>query len=429
MLPPIVRIGRRQLQSQPGAYAHSPSGGALARSGEEDIIEFDVDAFIHNSHDPEADLTNPEGLAVANIVQEQSLPYASPHSAPDDRSDAARLQEKTDKQVKDCFLLSVILLMIITISLLVAFIRPLTAGDGSPDDGQPELIATILPSQAPTSIEGVVMSLLVEETNNAILSDSESPQSMAFQWLLDDDRLPQFNDEQVKQRFALATLYFATKGHDWEVNTNWLNYSVPGYLAEFFNPTDPLPTKCDKRGFYQHLWLDKNNLAGSLPNELFMLTSLRTMSIGFNALTGGIPSRVGLLQKLEGLAIFFTAGAGGTIPTEIGLLTSFEGNDHTGSIPSEFWQLRKLEYMKPGVNPQLTGTISTEIGTFLNLRWLVIAETLLSGKLFRRFVPAEPTPKHVCSFSLRYYTHRVGTTSISQTTCIAWQCIFGDPAH
>ena len=208
----------------------------------------------------------------------------------------------------------------------------------------------------------------------------------------------------------MATLYFATNGHEWKNSTIWLNYSVhelnvtgtpnkifsvcPGFLSGFFNLTDPPPTtKCNQNGFYQHLWLDRNNLVGALPEELYMLTSVRTMPFGFNALTEAVSTRIGLLRSLEGPAVFFTAGTGGSagvggsIPTEIGLLTNLRvlytgaNNAHTGSIASEIWNLRKLEHVFLGRNPGLQGTIPTEIGTFQNLQWLVIDETLLSGKL------------------------------------------------
>jgi Leucine-rich repeat (LRR) protein len=72
----------------------------------------------------------------------------------------------------------------------------------------------------------------------------------------------------------------------------------------------------------QHLWLDLNNLEGTLPDELFMLSSLETLSMSLNPLEGSLPKEVGLLTSLQGLMFLSTwLLSPSTIPSEIGLLT------------------------------------------------------------------------------------------------------------
>lgn len=60
-------------------------------------------------------------------------------------------------------------------------------------------------------------------TDPAILSQPNSPQYQAAQWLLfSDTEIMEVVEERVVQRYALACLYFATGGKEWNIN-NWLD--------------------------------------------------------------------------------------------------------------------------------------------------------------------------------------------------------------
>jgi hypothetical protein len=78
---------------------------------------------------------------------------------------------------------------------------------------------------------------LIEVTDESILTDPNTPQGMAFRWLLDDDPL-QVNPctyETLLQRYALATFIFSTtESSPWDEDTDWLSGE---FECNWFNVT------------------------------------------------------------------------------------------------------------------------------------------------------------------------------------------------
>jgi len=57
-------------------------------------------------------------------------------------------------------------------------------------------------------------------------ADNRPPGSMATLWQEGDPKLGFYTKERKEQRLALATVYYATRGDDWTVNTGWLSYEI-----------------------------------------------------------------------------------------------------------------------------------------------------------------------------------------------------------
>ncbi|CAB9521828.1 Leucine Rich Repeat [Seminavis robusta] len=383
----------------PGAYAEGGIGT------DED------NSMIQQHRPPQEQLQNPmpaaenetDGLAVANPVQGQDGPNPIDlPTAQDYDLEASRQRNEKTVAFKRNILLAVIVMIALIVVLVAALVKPDNPSYVIVDD---TIHPTSSPSPAPTSMlsfEDHVLSLLPDHS----IRDVHSPQSSQFkalQWILDGDTtLP---NERIQQRFALATLYHSTAGEKWAKDTNWLNHSVhectwynkntfaskdtlqyvyPGYLANF---EPPMSTSCDSNGHYTNLWLDQNNLVGRLPRELYLLTSLQTVSLAMNpGLQGStITSHIGHLKDLRGLAMFMIMLTG-TLPTEIGLLTQLQAfgvnnNLLEGEIPSEIWQLTKLQTLSLNDNLNLHGSIPSAIGALSNLRWLVAEECDLTGTI------------------------------------------------
>lgn len=402
--------------------ANSGIPGAFALGNDQRAAAGESDVSTSSGDSEDISTTVP----VANPVEDpdaETLPQAHPQQSsdnvPTDDSTATGKKKATAARF-GCFgaiVFVVVLVLVLTLTL------PRRSDDEEP--------TTVSPTQAPTSQESVLYSVL-QLPPDAILSvDTDA----ALEWFREDvGQSPQLlrDPRRAQQRFALATLYYATNGQDWHQNGNWLRHDlhecdwynrpdfalygifstfIPGYLEGFFPDFNALPPPCNIDGLYQNLWLDQNNLVGTIPEELCrMLPHLKTLSLGLNALEGSISTAIGNLSQLEGLFVYGQL-KGGPIPSQIGLLSHLRvlallQNEHTGRVPSELWSLTRLDTLSLNYNPllqgslpasrigkmpdlrflllhgvDLSGTIPTEVGLATGLEWMVMIENQLSGSL------------------------------------------------
>ena len=215
-------------------------------------------------------------------------------------------------------------------------------------------------SAIPTS--SLLLDFLGEQSfdDGKALNNSQSPQFRAYSWLLDNSDLNEYSEKQLLQRYSLATLYYATSGDQWLANTFWLSNLKECY---WFGRTGS-KKRCNKKGELIHLELDLNNLKGSLPPELGLLSSALesiTLSGGPNSdLVGTLPSELGHLTRLKVLNV--------------------RNNDLSGTIPFEIENLKRLEKIDLSQN-RFRGEIPTQIGALSNLRVLDVSLNYLSGNL------------------------------------------------
>ena len=204
-------------------------------------------------------------------------------------------------------------------------------------------------------------------------------------------------DIMSRERTALAALYDATGGPNWQNSTNWLS-------------TEPIWTwhgvDTDAAGRVTKLALGDNGLTGSLPAELGDLASLEVLHLYYNSLTGPIPEALGKLPALWDLNLLRNQLAG-PVPEALGDLSNLQWltlaeNQLTGSIPPALGNLPKLVWLNlwnnqltgsipaewnPGLiimglsDNQLTGPIPEELGSVFNLRQLRLDNNSLSGPL------------------------------------------------
>lgn len=92
--------------------------------------------------------------------------------------------------------------------------------------------------------------------------------------------------------------------------------------------------------FSEEVWLDLNFLSGTIPTEIGTLTTLGGILLDSNSLQGTIPTEIGNLgQNLDYFIGEFNNFVG-TVPSEIGRLFNtrtfhFDNTDLTGTIPTE----------------------------------------------------------------------------------------------
>jgi hypothetical protein len=144
------------------------------------------------------------------------------------------------------------------------------------------------------------------------------------------------------------------------------------------------------------LYLQSNELTGSIPSEIGNLTNLTFLTFYNNQLTGSIPPEIGNLTNLTYLSLSNNQLTG-SIPPEIGNLTNLQyqgglwlnDNQLTGEIPPEIGNLTNLTGLGLS-NNQLTGSIPPEIGNLTNLTNLRLEWNQLTGEI----------PESICDLNI-----------------------------
>ena len=139
----------------------------------------------------------------------------------------------------------------------------------------------------------------------------------------------------------LVDFFTATSGTSWTNFTNWMTSSHPCTWngVSCSSPLGPVTS----------LVFSSNNLVGTVPSSISLLTAIATVDIGGSTtLTGSLPATIGALTTLQSLA-FSACRLSGTLPSSLGALTALwylnlHANYYlSGPIPSSFSALRALQ--------------------------------------------------------------------------------------
>ena len=157
--------------------------------------------------------------------------------------------------------------------------------------------------------------------------------------------------------------------------------------------TGTIPTQLGNITTLQVLDLGGNKLTGSIPTQLGNIGSLTHLYLGDNNLTGGIPTQLsngtgtglGSLAALQELELNDNTNLGGSIPTQLGTLTTLtrliiRRNGLTGSIPTQLGSLTSLTVLDVR-NNSLTGSIPTQLGDMAALTLLYLNNNMLTGSI------------------------------------------------
>jgi Leucine rich repeat len=187
------------------------------------------------------------------------------------------------------------------------------------------------------NLDYFVQSALPESTRSA-LKQENSPQSKAFRWLRNNTFLEDYTLSRRLQRFALATFYFSTGGERrWRNREGWLSDENECRWYSTGDDTDLLDSPCDGLDEeLRRLKLPGNDLRGTLPLELSLLTSLEVIELSDNLLTGLLPTSFGDMSALREVYLSDNF-LSGTIPREIGEAAQLEILDIGASIQIPLW--------------------------------------------------------------------------------------------
>jgi Leucine-rich repeat (LRR) protein len=259
-----------------------------------------------------------------------------------------------------------------------------------------------------TLLDPLVVELrsLIAPTDEDLLPflDATSPQSKALAWLQQDKITLTYgrSTRTVLERYVLAVLYYSTMGPFWSSDNrgyNRFNFVHSSDVCDWndgvfdvTNYTSLLDVRwMDTSGVYcandgesiDILSLSDDNLHGSIPWELVLLTNLAYINIQMNALSGSIPTRINELTSLQ----FFSAAQSrltGTLPelsSPLMRIISLSGNEFTGPIPDR-WGATMPELAEIIlVMNLLTGSLPASIGRLSNLGNLNVGDNQLTGTL------------------------------------------------
>ena len=337
-----VRIARR-----PGAY-HDAPGAEPTRvdtSNTEVVHEQDDDEEEEEEEEEEEGTPPEELLAVANRVVEESV--VTQQANPMDLERASQRDRKWQRLRQCCIFLAIVIVLAV-LAIATGVVLGNRGSSNANANEEPSFSSTESPTPAPTTfLEG-----LPEETQVA-LEDPRTSQSQAYEWLLggNSSNSP-FSEWRKLQWLALATFFFSTGGDGWSDNRGgwldedlhecyWSQSVVSGTALQNITTND---WNCDDNGRIQRMLFNNNNLKGTLPVEISLLTSLQDMEFVFSfQLTGSLPTEIGLLTKLRRLHMV-ALGTDGPVPSEIGLLQNLEQitiafTAITGDVPTELGNL------------------------------------------------------------------------------------------
>ncbi|KAL7229105.1 hypothetical protein ACSBR2_007742 [Camellia fascicularis] len=157
------------------------------------------------------------------------------------------------------------------------------------------------------------------------------------------------------------------------------------------------------------LYLDNNQIFGSIPPGIVNLVGLQSLYMQVNQLTGTIPSEIGKLQNLQELNLINNS-LSGNIPSSFGNLSllsklvlginNFQGNipqslgncnnlqllflsqnNLNGTIPKQVVSISSLSIYLDLSQNQLSGSLPMEVGNLVNLGSLDVSHNLLSGEI------------------------------------------------
>jgi Leucine-rich repeat (LRR) protein len=165
-----------------------------------------------------------------------------------------------------------------------------------------------------------LLPVLTSVSNETELMNATSPQGAALAWMVSQDLLSPIENESrttretelMIQRYTLAVFYYSTMGDNWFASDGWLDGKREECTWEYLDCINKDIVSIDTGA--------RNNLVGAIPLELKELKELRSLILPSNALTG-FSKGLGSLQSLVELDLSRN-NMGGTLPVEIYQLTT-----------------------------------------------------------------------------------------------------------
>jgi len=254
------------------------------------------------------------------------------------------------------------------------------------------------PTPQPTkSRDQLAIEFLGTVSSTSSLLEVGSSQHYALEWIVENDNLalkvPESMEDdgaaQFVSRYALAVLYYELNGLAWD-EVGFLSGEECLWNRDNFTGTSstteyPIGVTCNQQFEPRSFNFPFNNLRGSLPLEIGLLTKLEFLGLGGNQIRGPLPSQVTNLSRLSTLDLYGNMMTG-TIPTLLGSLSnltwlSMSYNKLQGAIPDELGSLSMLKLLNFAGCSGLNGIIPGALSTLTNLESIDLSYNQLEGPI------------------------------------------------
>jgi hypothetical protein len=135
------------------------------------------------------------------------------------------------------------------------------------------VLGMVLPEKSPSPQEVLqkLKSLLIPVSfdNGTALQTPLTPQNNALNWLAGNVNLDSYSNATKIQRYALATLFYSTDGNSWDSKGNWRSDRKECEWDAVYCKNDSI----------ESLEIYDNNLVGTIPNELALMSNLSESSV------------------------------------------------------------------------------------------------------------------------------------------------------
>jgi len=256
-------------------------------------------------------------------------------------------------------------------------------GTPAPTTAAPSASPTVAPTLSDSSQAVVEYIDSVRFSTEPILlpvgvHQNATPVELALDWMLYSDPLQLSTSSEddrarLRQRFALATLYYSTDGPtSWINRDGWLGGGDEcGWHGIVCVASAADESVVDRDGIVVVVgsdvpaWdarLDANGLRGTIPPDLALLDALRYIDLKSNAgLVGPLPPLIGKI--------------GGSLQ-----YLNFDDCSLSGSLPSSMANLTGLQTLQLQ-NNSFTGALPPLIGNWTALSWLDISQNSFSQSI------------------------------------------------
>jgi hypothetical protein len=205
-------------------------------------------------------------------------------------------------KVKKSLLWSALVTMVVAVGVTVIAMLVIRKSSANDDD----TMENGMPKQSNEYYQeryATFQPLVQQYSNPALLLQSSSPQTKALEWLVYRDNLlshQQIPDPiELAQRYAVLVLYYACDGERWLNGFDLDEFtSIP--TCEWENGETFL---CQNNAITDVI-LEARGLVGQLPDELALLSNLKTLELASNSLKGTIPDS--FIEKASVLGMYHT---------------------------------------------------------------------------------------------------------------------------